>query len=114
MRAKEGRGAACVGRTQQSPARPREEDDPDRRGPPVGGREGRGRERRVVPGKRKCAGGGVLGLGEKGKKKEREKGRWAGWAENKKRKKKWLCIFLKRTNTFKSNLNLGIQTQNER
>jgi len=67
-----------------------------------------------VPGKRKWAGGGVLGLGEKGKKKEREKGRWAGWAENKKRKKKWLCIFLKRTNTLKSNLNLGTQTQNER
>ena len=50
------------------PAGHGEEGDPDRRGPPVGGREGRGRERRVVPGKRKWAGGGVLGLGEKGKK----------------------------------------------
>ena len=80
------------------------EDDPDRRGPPVGGREGRGRERRVVPGKRKWAGGGVLGLGEKGKKKEREKGRWAGWAEIKGRKKKRLCI-------FETNSNNSIQTQ---
>ena len=82
----------------------REEGDPDRRGPPVGGREGRGRERRVVPGKRKWAGGGVLGLGEKGKKKEREKARWAGWAEIKGRKKKRLYI-------FETNSNNSIQTQ---
>ena len=50
----------------------------------------------------------------KKRKREREKKCWAFWAENKERKKKWLCIFLKRTNTFKSNLNSGIQTQNER
>ena len=57
---------------------------------------------------------GVHGPAGKKRETEREKKCWAFWAENKERKKKWLCIFLKRTNTFKSNLNSGIQTQNER
>jgi hypothetical protein len=43
----------------------------------------------------------------RGKEKERGKG-WACWAESKERKKKSFSIFLKKTNTFKLNLNSGI------
>ena len=83
------------------------------------GRDGLGRREKVGrvigPGQRgNGLSVGVHGPAGKKRETEREKKCWAFWAENKERKKKWLCIFLKRTNTFKSNLNSGIQTQNER
>ena len=77
-----------------SPCRSREGDDPDRRGPPVGGRERKGRGRRAgLRGRGKVGRReGEFGPREKKKKeREREVG-WAGWAENKRRKKKRLCI----------------------
>jgi len=52
LRAKAARRRACAGRTQRSPARPREEDDPDRRGLPVGG-YGRRRPGRAGPEEKK-------------------------------------------------------------
>ena len=73
MRAKAAGRRACAGRTQRSPARPREGDDPDRQGPPVGGREGR--EEGAEMGRKQEE----LGLREKN---------WAGMKRKNRRKEK--------------------------
>ena len=87
-----------------SPCRSREGDDPDRRGPPVGGR---GEGAPIWAERGKWAGGREeFGPREKKKEREREVG-WAGRAENKGRKKKRLCIFETKSNN-------SIQTQIQR
>ena len=76
-RAKKERAARGVRRPDSwSPRRSREGDDPDRRGPPIGGRERKGKTERAA---REEMGRGV-GLGPAGREREREreKENWSG------------------------------------
>ena len=95
MRAKEGRGGACRTRTRDRvPVAHGVEEDPNRRGHPIGVRgEGEGGAGRLAE---RGSWAGWAGLrGEKlgREKKRRKKEGWAVWAEIKGRKKKSFCIF---------------------
>ena len=91
MRAKKERAARGVRRPDSwSPRRSREGDDPDRRGPPIGGRERKGKTEWAA---REEMGRGV-GLGPAGREREREREKeWVGLKGDRVRERFLLLFF---------------------
>jgi len=112
VRAKKERAARGVRRPDSwSPRRSREGDDPDRRGPPVGGRERKGKTEWAA---REEMGRGV-GLGPAGREREREREKeWVGLKGDRVRERFLFFFFLtKAFKQFNSNSNSRIQIRTE-